>query len=651
PEQIAGGPLGTATDVYSLGVVIYELLSGTRPYKRRHDSVGALEAAVLDADPLPPSAAASDRSRRKMLRGDLDTIVLKALHKKPAARYATVNALGDDLQCYLSGRPVLAQPDSSWYRISKFVRRNSLAVGAATVVIVSLAVFGVVSNWQARVLSEQRRVAQTERDTSEQVVSLLIDLFETTNPAVRPDGERMPVGEFLAGAESRSLELLRSTPAVRAKLQQVFGLIRQTRGQYAEARQALDEALTEQRRQLGPDHPDSLESLQALGELAGLLNDNDRARALLDESLQRHRRVYGEEHERTARVLHALGPIVMTGDPEEGERLLVRALEIRRATLAPNDPVLAENLSSLAFHYRQRYDLARARETYQQALAVWPTVQDRRHPAAIAVLNDYAIVLADLNEFAEAEKLQREALETGRQVLGADTLTVANLINGLGVTVSFRGRYREAEGLFRESYQTYRSLVGERHWRTANEARNVARSLALQRRFEEGLAWMDQAIAALSSVDPADRPNGEGLTGLYGMRAQRAMMLFRLGRRQEGITQAEAAVAALEPLRLPNTTRQLLNSRVILGRMLNESGRPRDAEPILMMALAGLESLGPRHPLYAEALCELTRARLLQAASTVDRERLDECLPIFRGWGLAEPEVIAALDTLRAAHR
>jgi tetratricopeptide (TPR) repeat protein len=255
-----------------------------------------------------------------------------------------------------------------------------------------------------------------------------------------------------------------------------------------------------------------------------------------------------------------------------------------------------------------------------------------------------------LNEFAEAEKLQREALETGRQVLGADTLTVANLLNGLGVTVGFLGRYSEAEGLFRESYQTYRSLVGERHWRTAKVARNVARSLALQRRFEEGLAWMDQAIAALSLVDPADRPNGEGWTGFYGMRAQRAMMLFRLGRRQEGITQAEAAVADLEPLRLPNTTRQLLNSRVILGRMLNESGRPRDAEPILAAALAGLESLGPQHPLHAEAVCELTRARLLQAPSPADRERLDECLAIFRNWGLAEPEVIAALETLRVAH-
>ena len=647
PEQITGGPLGVATDIYSLGLVLYELLAGTRPRRLRHDSTGALETAVFETEPGPPSAAAREPARRKVLRGDLDTIVLKALREKPVDRYATVNAFGEDLERYLSGCPVLARPDSAWYRLSKFVRRNALAVGAATFLIVSLAVFGIVSNRQARVLAEQRRIAQTERDTAEQVVRVLIDLFETTNPAVRPDGDRMPLGEFLAGAEGRSLELLRSTPAVRARLQQVFGLIHQTRGQYARARQALDEALAEQRRRRGPDHPESLESLQALGELASVLDDNDAARALLEESLERHRRVYGEQHARTARVLHALAPIVATRDLEEGGRLLMRALEIRRATLPPNDPVLAQNLGSLAGYYRRRDEYDRARETYQQALAVWPTVQDRRHPTAITILNDYASLLGELNQHADAERLQWEAIETGRQVLGAETLTVANLLNNLGVTQSFLGRHSEAERMYRDAYQTHRSLFGERHWRTANVARNVGRSLALQQRYQDGVAWMTQAIDTLSSVDPADLPNGRA--GLFGMRAQRAQMLFRLNRRQDGMAQAAAAVADLERLPSANAARPLAASRVLLGRMLNETRRPREAEPTLTKALGGLENLGPTHPQYAEALCELTRARLLQRASASDRERLDECLPIYRHWGLAERDVVAALEALAAA--
>ena len=378
-----------------------------------------------------------------------------------------------------------------------------------------------------------------------------------------------------------------------------------------------------------------------------MLDDNDAARALLEESLERHRRVYGEQHARTARVLHALAPIVATRDLEEGGRLLMRALEIRRATLPPNDPVLAQNLGSLAGYYRRRDEYDRARETYQQALAVWPTVQDRRHPTAITILNDYASLLGELNQHADAERLQWEAIETGRQVLGAETLTVANLLNNLGVTQSFLGRHSEAERMYRDAHQTHRSLFGERHWRTANVARNVGRSLALQQRYQEAVAWMTQAIDTLSAVDPADLPNGPA--GLFGMRAQRAQMLFRLNRRQDGMAQAAVAVADLERLPPANAARQLAASRVLLGRMLNETRRPRDAEPTLTKALGGLENLGPTHPQYAEALCELTRARLLQRASASDRERLDECLPIYRHWGLAERDVVAALEALAAA--
>ena len=197
-------------------------------------------------------------------------------------------------------------------------------------------------------------------------------------------------------------------------------------------------------------------------------------------------------------------------------------------------------------------------------------------------------------------------------MLGAETLTVANLVNNLGVTVSVQGRHSEAERLYRDAYETHRVLFGERHWRTANVTRNVGRALALQQRYREAVAWMDRAIEALSSVDPADLPNGPA--GLFGMRAQRAHMLFRLNQRQDGMAQAEAAVSDLERLPPANAAHALAFSRVILGRMLNDIGRPRNGEPILAKALGGVENLGPKHPQYAEALCELTRARVLQGA-------------------------------------
>ena len=181
---------------------------------------------------------------------------------------------------------MLARPDSARYRLSKFVRRHAIAVTVATVVVASLAAFGAVSARQARVLAEQRHVAQVERDKAEQVVRVLIDLFQTINPSVRPDGDRMPVGDFLAGAQGRSLELLRSTPAVRARLQQVFGLIQQTRGQYVEARRSSmprDRAAAATRAPIIPDARVDAGARRA----GGGCGENERARTLLEESLRR----------------------------------------------------------------------------------------------------------------------------------------------------------------------------------------------------------------------------------------------------------------------------------------------------------------------------------------------------------------------------
>ena len=156
---------------------------------------------------------------------------------------------------------------------------------------------------------------------------------------------------------------------------------------------------------------------------------------------------------------------------------------------------------------------------------------------------------------------------------------------------------------------------------------------------------MDRALAAHDSVNLAKRP-----PGYFGMRAQRAHMLFRLNRRQEAIDEAAAAISNLSRLEPTNAARALASSRLILGRMLTETGRSHDAEPILAAALAGFENLGPTHPQYAEALCEGTRARMLQRSSDADFERLHECLPVYRGWGLAEREVVASLDMLLAGN-
>ncbi len=189
PEQILGEPLTIASDVYSLGVILYELLAGTRPYKLKRDSRGALEDAILQADPALPSAVA-DNQDRKALCGDLDTIVLKALKKSPDERYLTVHAFADDIDRYLDGRPVLARPDSARYRLGKFIARHRWPVAAAAGAMLAILVGAGAALWQA-----QRATAERER--AEQVKEFIASIMRDADPYARESGEPVDATDLL----------------------------------------------------------------------------------------------------------------------------------------------------------------------------------------------------------------------------------------------------------------------------------------------------------------------------------------------------------------------------------------------------------------------------------------------------------------------
>ena len=668
PEQRQDGPTTTSTDVYALGVVLYELLTGLRPHAfrptgasldlrdemsspitapsealRRLASGHATDGRPHEPRSGPESAPVGDpRKLVRRIRGDLDRIVLTALRVEPERRYASAGQLAEEIERFLEGRPVLAQADTLSYRARRFVGRNRLTVTAAAVFITCITAFGIVATLQGRALAERSRVARLEQEKAEQVVRVLVDLFETTNPAIRPDGDRMPIREFLAGAEARALTQLSRAPLVKAKLKQVFGLIHYERGEYTPAREALEEALTEERRLVGPDHPDALESLQALGQVLYEADDESRARVLLQESLERHRRVYGAEHEKTARALFALAPLMASTDLNAAGALLSHSLEIRRRLLPPNDPDLALTLGALAEHHWKRGDRERARALYQEALAVFRSPSELHHPRAVSLMNDYAALLGDMGAPAEAETMQREAIAVGRQVLGPDTMTVANLTNNLAVTLTSLGRLADAERAFREAFEQHVALLGENHWRVRNLARNVGRILTLQGHYDEALLWMDRALAT-------DRhSNGSEDPGFEGMRAQRAWVVFRLGRRHEAVDQAARAVSALARMTDPNAEYPLAFSRVFLARMLNGIGRPEDAASLGSAAMEWFGRRYPDDPKRAEAACEVGRAQMLEGMTAEGRSTLERCLPTYRAWGQADREVVESLERVLA---
>ncbi|MEM7353653.1 MAG: serine/threonine-protein kinase [Acidobacteriota bacterium] len=392
PEQIRGEPANIASDVYSLGVLLYELLTGHRPHhaERRAE----LERRVCEAEPLPPSQVVLTRNTtggvewipeavsatregtperlRRGLAGDLDTIVLEALHKEPARRYASVEHLADDLRRHLAGLPVSARPDSLAYRGRKFIARHRLAV--VTAAAVALTIFGLVLFYTLR-LGEQRdaaeraaqraqqaaQLAQREAAKSEQVTGFLTEIFERADPNVAK-GDEATVLEVLDQGAAQLERRLRDQPELLSQMRDVIARVYSGRGRYREARELFQRSLDERLDRLGAEHADVATSWHHLGDVAHLESASKTAAGLFRRALDLRLRLFGPDHPEVAASRQGLATALYNepGAAETSLELYHQALATRRRELGDGQPLVAETLSSLGYVYHDLERLAEA---------------------------------------------------------------------------------------------------------------------------------------------------------------------------------------------------------------------------------------------------------------------------------------------------
>ena len=516
PEQIAGSPVTTASDVYSLGVLLYQLLTGRSPYATAGDSELEVARAVREEEPRRPSTAARDiaspRDPRhwRRLAGDLDAIVMRALRKEPRHRYGSVEQLSEDVRRHLEGLPVAARKGSWSYRAGKLVRRHKLGLGATAALLLLGLGFTLTSTllW---------RKAVRERARSVEVLEFLKGLFRTSDPdAAR--GEELTAREIL----ERGLGAVDAIedPLVKAEILGTVGEVLVNLGHYDEARPPRERALEILRQVYREDHP---ELAKAINNLAGVLyrQGDGQAEALYREALAMRRRL-GQEGADLTKAMSNLATILTNrGAFEEGEELYRRSLEIRRGAYGPEDEDVATSLRSLgnllylrgAFaeaeplmlealdlrrrllgprhtkvgavlaslgrlrHAQRRY--AQAEEDLAEALDVQRTRLGEDHPDTASTQRDLAALYVDLGELARAEALLAPALAALRE-LGESSWKVAEAQSVLGALRTRQGRYEEAEHHLLASYRTLRAVRGEQ----AVFTRNVRRRLA-----ELYLAW------------------------------------------------------------------------------------------------------------------------------------------------------------------
>ena len=504
PEQVRGEPITTVSDIYSLGVLCYELFTGQRPYRLRNRYMADIQKVICEEQPLKPSEVVTRRvaaeepetvalnsrvtAMRKLSRGlagDLDNIILMALRKDPQRRYASARQFSDDIDRYLRGFPVLARRETLGYTLEKFIHRHRAMVSAAAALLLTVLGFTLA-------LSQQKTEIRRERDRSRLVIDFMKEVFKDSDP-YRTRGERVTARELLARATSKIDSRLSGDAALRAALEETMGEVYVNLGLLDEAepllRHALEvnlnqngegsDAVMRARLELGIlllnkgsyDEAETcfrqalatarrLESPRELGEILTNLGATRRRMRDLDEAEALYREALTffnnreEQQDQVATLLNSLAAVHLARrDFDQAEPLFHQALALRREN---NDPQVAVSLNDMALFFWDKGDFEQAEEYFRDSLAQHSALLGERHPEIATTLMNLALLLQERGRYQEAERFARRGLSMRREMLGKDNPLVADSLNTLAFILCDQGRCADGESMFRQVVATYR---------------------------------------------------------------------------------------------------------------------------------------------------------------------------------------------------
>ncbi|CAN5711107.1 hypothetical protein BH09PLA1_BH09PLA1_03270 [soil metagenome] len=538
PEQASGNPdeIDTRSDVYALGVVAFELLSGKLPIETRGMTI--IEAARRIRETEATRLSSVDRA----LRGEVETIVQKAMEKDKTRRYETANALAADMKRYLNYEPISARPPSAWYQLRKFARRNKALVAGATMTVAALIAGTIVSTTlyfraqrqseiatavsaflTKRVLERATPAALPDKQVRDAIVKAML---EPAGESVAKDFAGKPlteaaVRESLVASYIALGEAKLALPHAQAALETVqrafgddnpetlgafinLGAVYRELGKFDEAESAFRTAVTGGRRVLGNDHPSTIKAIGSLGAVLADQGKFDEAEPLSRESLQRLRRDFGDDHPDTLIAMGGLRALLQArGKYAEAEPLAREVLDRNRRAHGSDHPDTMRALNNMGALYANEGKIADAEPYFREVVDRSRRIMGDDHGDTITAISNLAFVLFAQNKLADAEPLWREALERFRRTLGEDHPSTLTAMSNLGRLLEMQGKLDEAEAIYRDALQRSRRVLGDDNPSTITTMNNAAKVYLAQNRLDlaEPL-YREAANRAKSSLGP-----------------------------------------------------------------------------------------------------------------------------------------------------
>ena len=598
PEQaeMTNDDIDTRTDVYSLGVLLYQLLVGALPFdprELRQAGFDEIRRRIREEEPSKPSARVSTlgdastesagrrrtdpSSLERQLRGDLDWITMKSLEKDRVRRYGSPNELAADINRYLQDEPVMASPPSATYRMGKFVRRHKVGVTFAATVTGLLVGFGIwMSVLYGHSEANLRRALQAElkstkeAETAKQVLEFMTGLFRVSDPG-EARGNSITAREILDRGAERIEGELADEPDVQARLMGTMGDVYGELGLHRQAEPLLRQAVEIRRTLFGGDHPDTLISMGDLALLYHKQGRYDEAEPLYLETLATSRRVLGDDHPDTLSPLNNLALLYKhLGRYDEAEPLYLEALAASKRIRGDDHPSTLLTMNNLtALYDRQgRYD--EAEPLYLETLEAQRRVLGDDHPDTLITMNNLALLYVNQSRYDEAEPLTLEVLEARRRVLGGDHEETLQSMNNLALVYRSQGRNDEALPLCSGAFETLRRVLGADHPGTLISMGNLGDLYVTLGRLGEAETLLAEAVAGVRRALPREHL----ITGVtirkYGV------CLLALGRNDE----AEANLLdAHEILTAAVGAEHVQTQKVILNmvELYDATGNPDEA--------------------------------------------------------------------------